>query len=111
MYKRVVYATCLFDDLRKMSVTGLGDQTPLLDGGGNLSGGQKTRIVLARALYQEKDLYLLDNVLADLNSEVASAIVKRVFQGLLREKTIVLSTADRTKYDHIMNAHLKIEQK
>jgi ABC-type bacteriocin/lantibiotic exporter with double-glycine peptidase domain len=33
---------------------GEGDQTVLLDGGGNLSGGQKTRIVLARALYQRK---------------------------------------------------------
>jgi ABC-type multidrug transport system fused ATPase/permease subunit len=53
-YKKVVYASCLFDDLTKMSVDGLGDQTVLLDGGGNLSGGQKTRIVLARALYQQK---------------------------------------------------------
>lgn len=68
LYKKVIYATCLYDDLKKMSVTGLGDQTPLLDGGSNLSGGQKTRIVLARALYQQKNLYLFDNVLADLNS-------------------------------------------
>jgi hypothetical protein len=56
-------------------------------------------------------MYLFDNVLADLNSEVASEIIQRVFKGVLKDKTVILSTSDPSKYSSIMNADLKIEEK
>lgn len=52
LYKRVIFATSLYTDLKRMSKEGQGDKTIILEGGSNLSGGQKTRIILARALYQ-----------------------------------------------------------
>ena len=40
----------------------------------NISGGQKARISLARAVYSEADIYLLDDPLSAVDPEVASAI-------------------------------------
>lgn len=42
----------------------------------NLSGGQKARIGLARAVYQYHDVYLLDDPLSALDSHVASLLFK-----------------------------------
>ena len=45
----------------------------------NLSGGQKARIGLARAVYQYHDVYLLDDPLSALDSHVASLLFKVIF--------------------------------
>ena len=57
-----------------------------------LSGGQKARIALARALYSEADLYLFDDPLSAVDSKVAKEIFSRTFETLLRGKTVILST-------------------
>lgn len=67
-YRRVCHVCALDDDLKAMP---LGDQTVLND---NLSGGQKARINLARAVYQEADIYLLDDSLAALDASVAKEV-------------------------------------
>ena len=57
-----------------------------------LSGGQKARIALARALYSEADLYLFDDPLSAVDSKVAKEIFALTFETLLKDKTVILST-------------------
>ena len=47
-----------------------GDQTEIGERGVNLSGGQKQRVNLARALYSDKDVYLLDDPLSAVDPKV-----------------------------------------
>lgn len=82
------------------------DLTLIGEAGNTLSGGQKTRISLARAIYADKDIYLLDDVLATLDPKVASYIFKHVILGLLNTKTRLLCT-HQTRY--LMYANLVIE--
>lgn len=55
-----------------------GDQTEIGERGINLSGGQKQRIQLARAVYQDCDIYLLDDVFSAVDAETGSEIFKVV---------------------------------
>lgn len=54
----------------------------------NLSGGQKQRISLARAVYQDNDIYLLDDPLSAVDSLVGKHLFEEVFSsnGLLKNK-------------------------
>ena len=54
----------------------------------NLSGGQKQRVSLARAVYQEADVYYLDDPLSAVDSHVGQHLFEKVIgpQGLLKEK-------------------------
>ena len=64
------------------------------EGGVNLSGGQKARVGLARALYADADLYLLDDPFSAVDPAVGSAMFKRAVMHCLsrRGKTVVLAT-------------------
>ncbi len=62
-----VTVTNLIHDLKAL-VSGLNTEVTC----GTLSGGQRKRIHLSRTLYQERDIYLLDNPLASLDGKVAS---------------------------------------
>ena len=53
-----------------------GDQTEIGERGINLSGGQKQRIQLARAVYQDSDIYLLDDVFSAVDAHTGSEIFK-----------------------------------
>ena len=50
--------------------------TKLVEGGSNLSGGQRSRISLARALYSQADIFLLDDPLSALDTKVKILIMK-----------------------------------
>lgn len=52
------------------------DQTEIGERGINLSGGQKQRVQLARAVYQDCDIYLLDDVLSAVDAQTGSFIFK-----------------------------------
>ena len=56
----------------------------------NLSGGQKQRISLARAVYQNKDIYLLDDPLSAVDANVGKQLFNQVIgpQGLLKKKVL-----------------------
>ena len=54
------------------------DQTEIGERGATLSGGQKARISLARAIFSSKDVYLLDDVLASLDQKVYLLVDKRL---------------------------------
>ena len=55
-----------------------GDQTEIGEKGINLSGGQKQRVSLARAVYNDSDLYLLDDPLSAVDSHVGKHIFDKV---------------------------------
>ncbi|CCF59911.1 hypothetical protein KAFR_0I01300 [Kazachstania africana CBS 2517] len=72
-----------------------GDQTLVGEKGISLSGGQKARVSLARAVYSRADIYLLDDILSAVDAGVSKKIVENVLDsnsGLLRNKTVILST-------------------
>jgi ATP-binding cassette subfamily C (CFTR/MRP) protein 4 len=54
------------------------------DNGVILSGGQKARLSLARALYRDDDIYLLDDPLSAVDVEVARHIVEKYFERTLK---------------------------
>jgi len=55
---------------RDLELLKAGDQTEIGEKGVNLSGGQKARIGLARAVYQDKDIYLMDDPISALDTHV-----------------------------------------
>ena len=69
-----------------------GENTNLQESGSNISGGQKARISIARALYEDADIYLLDNPLSALDSQISQKIIENVIKGYLRNKCVVLVT-------------------
>lgn len=88
-YKRVIYACSLEADLELLPA---GDRTEIGERGITLSGGQKARINLARAVYADKDIILLDDVLSAVDARVGKHIMNNCLLDLLKEKTRVLAT-------------------
>jgi ABC-type multidrug transport system fused ATPase/permease subunit len=84
-----VRMACLQDDL-KLFANGL--DSMLAEAGANISGGQKTRINLARCFYTEKDIYLLDDPLSSLDFNVACDIIENAIKKDLKGKTRVIVT-------------------
>ncbi len=67
-----------------------GLETEIGEKGINLSGGQKARVSLARALYSERDIYLLDDILSAVDVHVGELIVKETITEFLKGKTVVM---------------------
>ncbi|KAJ0229417.1 ABC transporter type 1 [Hirschfeldia incana] len=88
-YNEVLSVCCLEKDLEMME---FGDQTEIGERGINLSGGQKQRIQLARAVYQDCDVYFLDDVFSAVDAHTGSDIFKNCVRGALKGKTVLLVT-------------------
>ncbi|KAI0382025.1 canalicular multispecific organic anion transporter 1 [Hypomontagnella monticulosa] len=70
-----------------------GDRSNIGENGIGLSGGQKARVALARAVYCKSRILLLDDPLAALDHMTAQSIVRKLFRGsLLKDRTVVLVT-------------------
>ena len=69
-----------------------GDMTEIGEKGINLSGGQRARINIARALYNNKDIYIFDDPLSALDANVGKNIIKNCIVTYLEEKTRILIT-------------------
>ncbi|KAF7319288.1 ATP-binding cassette transporter [Mycena chlorophos] len=89
-YKKVLYQCALERDLELFDA---GDATEVGEKGLTLSGGQKARVTLARAIYSNTEIILLDDVLAALDVHTSKWIVDKCFRGdLVKGRTIILVT-------------------
>uniref|UniRef100_A0A7N8Y478 Multidrug resistance-associated protein 4 n=1 Tax=Mastacembelus armatus TaxID=205130 RepID=A0A7N8Y478_9TELE len=88
-YDRVLRACALKRDMDRLPG---GDLAMVGDRGANLSGGQKARVNLARAAYQDADIYLLDDPLSAVDAEVGRHLFEDCICGLLRKKPRILVT-------------------
>ncbi|KAJ4953108.1 hypothetical protein NE237_029940 [Protea cynaroides] len=88
-YKEVLEKCSLVKDLEMLP---FGDLTEIGERGVNLSGGQKQRIQLARALYQDADIYLLDDPFSAVDAHTATSLFNEYVMGALSGKTILLVT-------------------
>lgn len=90
-YKHILFACGLEPDIAMLPA---GDATEIGERGINLSGGQKQRVSLARAAYDNADIYLLDDPLSAVDAHVEKHLWKHLFgpDGLLKNKTRILVT-------------------
>ena len=88
-YKSVIRACGWERDFAQMPSK---DETIVGERGVTLSGGQKARISLARALYADCDIYLLDDPLSAVDSRVAKHLFNLAIKEILKEKTVILVT-------------------
>ncbi|EDW08107.1 probable multidrug resistance-associated protein lethal(2)03659 [Drosophila mojavensis] len=88
-YRAVVHACQLDCDLAMLPH---GDATVVGERGISLSGGQKARISLARAVYRKADIYLFDDPLAAVDSRVGKLLMDKCFNRFLGDKLRILVT-------------------
>ena len=70
-YVETIYACQLESDLKLMPA---GDRSEIGERGVTLSGGQKARLSLARAVYQESDIILMDDPISALDADVRKKV-------------------------------------
>lgn len=92
-YNTVLWACALQQDLANLKK---GDLSSVGSKGTTLSGGQKNRVALARAIYARKSTIIVDDILSGLDNTTESLVFQRVFgrEGLLRSShvTVILAT-------------------
>ncbi|OVA15853.1 ABC transporter [Macleaya cordata] len=88
-YQETLEKCSLVKDLEMLP---FGDLTEIGERGINLSGGQKQRIQLARALYQDADIYLMDDPFSAVDAHTATSLFNDYVMGALSGKTVLLVT-------------------
>ncbi|OWR51775.1 ABC transporter family C protein ABCC2 [Danaus plexippus plexippus] len=88
-YKRVCKVCSLLPDFKQFPY---GDLSLVGERGVSLSGGQRARINLARAIYRESDIYLLDDPLSAVDANVGRMLFEDCIQRYLNGKTRILVT-------------------
>lgn len=88
-YQEVIRVCCLEHDIRSLPA---GDLTFVGESGICLSGGQKSRINLARAVYRKADIYLLDDPLSAVDSAVGKYIFNKCIKDFLEDTICLLVT-------------------
>ncbi|KAH0817060.1 hypothetical protein GEV33_005731 [Tenebrio molitor] len=106
-YLQVLQACALLHDLQ--SLPG-GDGYIVADRGENLSKGQQSRINLARAVYRDCEIYLLDDCLANLDVFVADYIFEKCIKQFLKNKLVVLVTQNPKHIDRADNVKVLNDQ-
>ncbi|KAJ3314895.1 hypothetical protein HDV04_005316 [Boothiomyces sp. JEL0838] len=100
--EQVIKACGMVKDLNAMKD---GVYTKLGESGINLSGGQKARVALARCLYSDADIFLLDDPLAALDAYVGRQVFEHAIKRDLSGKTVLLATHQlqyMQQVDHII---------
>ncbi|KAM8705385.1 hypothetical protein ACLKA7_009792 [Drosophila subpalustris] len=88
-YRQVVKKCALERDFELLPY---GDKTIVGERGASLSGGQKARISLARAVYRKADIYLLDDPLSAVDTHVGRHLFDQCMRGYLRDNIVLLVT-------------------
>ncbi len=88
-YKNILRICCLEKDIENFEGK---DLIEIGEKGVNLSGGQKSRISVARAVYSDRDIYLFDDPISSLDADVGKKIFVDCFMNYLKEKTRILAT-------------------
>ncbi|XP_011311098.1 multidrug resistance-associated protein 4 isoform X2 [Fopius arisanus] len=88
-YREVVRACALTRDFIQLPQ---GDKTLVGERGTSLSGGQRARVNLARAVYRKADIYLFDDPLSAVDAHVGRSLFEECFMKYLADKTRVLVT-------------------
>ncbi|KAH7096201.1 multidrug resistance-associated ABC transporter [Auriculariales sp. MPI-PUGE-AT-0066] len=87
-YQRVLEACALISDLKILED---GDESEIGERGVNLSGGQKARVSLARAVYSRASVLLLDDVLSAVDAHTADHLFEQCIKGdIMNGRTVVL---------------------
>ena len=89
LYKEVLYVCALHKDLINLEN---GDLTEVGEKGVTLSGGQRARISLARALYSEADIFLLDDPLSAIDAKVVRHVFNKAIKEKMKGKCVILVT-------------------
>ncbi|CAM0912871.1 unnamed protein product [Alopecurus aequalis] len=89
IYQETLARCSLVKDLEMLP---FGDLTQIGERGVNLSGGQKQRVQLARALYQNADIYLLDDPFSAVDAHTATSLFNEYVLSALSDKTVLLVT-------------------
>ncbi|XP_049948143.1 ATP-binding cassette sub-family C member 4-like [Schistocerca serialis cubense] len=88
-YQKVVEVCALSKDFELLPY---GDKTLVGEKGITLSGGQRARVNLARAVYREADIYLLDDPLSAVDTHVGKHLFDECINSYLSGKTRILVT-------------------
>ncbi|MCD7446346.1 hypothetical protein HAX54_005953 [Datura stramonium] len=88
-YQQALERSSLVKDLEMLP---FGDLTEIGERGNNLSGGQKQRVQLARALYQDADIYLLDDPFSAVDAHTSTNLFNDYVMRALSGKTVLLVT-------------------
>lgn len=88
-YDRTIEACALIKDFDLFAA---GDLTEIGERGINMSGGQKQRIQIARAVYQDADIYLLDDPFSAVDAHTGTQLFQDCLMGVLKDKTILYVT-------------------
>ncbi|CEP22757.1 BPT1 [Cyberlindnera jadinii] len=99
-YQKTLESCQLLPDLQVLPD---GDATAVGEKGISLSGGQKARLSLARAVYARADVVILDDVLSAVDSHVGRNIINEVITGLLSTKSVILATNSISVLKHADN--------
>lgn len=104
-YREVTRVCALKTDFEQFPY---GDKTVVGDRGVSLSGGQRARINLARAVYKKADIYLLDDPLSAVDSHVGKHLFEDCIVGFLKNKTRILIT-HQLQYLNILDHIVMLE--
>uniref|UniRef100_UPI00398E874A ATP-binding cassette sub-family C member 5-like n=1 Tax=Pristiophorus japonicus TaxID=55135 RepID=UPI00398E874A len=88
-YNNVLEACCLYPDIENLHC---GDMTEVGERGANLSGGQRQRISLARALYSDRNTFLLDDPLSAVDAHVGAHMFTNAIKSGMKGKTVLFVT-------------------
>lgn len=91
LYEQTLHTCALRPDLKTLPE---GDATEVGERGVSLSGGQKARISMARAVYSQADIYIIDDCLAAVDEHVGKHLIEQVLgpHGILRNQARILAT-------------------
>lgn len=88
-YEKTIKGCALIKDFELFAS---GDLTEIGERGINMSGGQKQRIQIARAVYQDADIYLLDDPFSAVDAHTGTQLFKECLLEILKDKTILYVT-------------------